>query len=229
MNRLYSLKRILTFIIAFAVTAGIAGSSYNSSLKITSADTESSQGEDYSYTDSVADGGQQSDEQTENDDNSQEESTGFDITQYAEQLRELSKKQTEINEQLDKYDEDIEKNEKKQKLLKEKIDSINDEIDVLNSYMTALDFQILAKGIALAGCAIGAGCSLIAGIGPGIGEGNAVAKALEAIGRQPECKGDVTSTMLLGCAIAETTGIYGFVTGLLLIFVAPGMFMNFLK
>ena len=59
-----------------------------------------------------------------------------------------------------------------------------------------MDFQILAKGIALAGCAIGAGCSLIAGIGPGIGEGNAVAKALEAIGRQPECKGDVTSTML---------------------------------
>ena len=84
-----------------------------------------------------------------------------------------------------------------------------------------MDFQILAKGIALAGCAIGAGCSLIAGIGPGIG-------ALEAIGRQPECKGDVTSTMLLGCAIAETTGIYGFVTGLLLIFVAPGMFMKFL-
>ena len=83
--------------------------------------------------------------------------------------------------------------------------------------------------IALAGCAIGAGCALIAGIGPGIGEGNAVAKALEAIGRQPECKSDVTSTMLLGCAIAETTGIYGFVTGLLLIFVAPGTFMNFLS
>ena len=142
MNRLYSLKRILTFIIAFAVTAGIAGSSYNSSLKITSADTESSQGEDYSYTESVADEGQQDDGQTENDDNSQEESTGFDITQYAEQLREISKKQTEINEQLDQYDEDIEKSEKKQKLLKEKIDSINDEIDVLNSYMTALELQI---------------------------------------------------------------------------------------
>ena len=94
------------------------------------------------------------------------------------------------------------------------------------------DFQFLARGIALMGCGIGAGCALIAGIGPirqVIGEGNAVAKALEAIGRQPECKGDVTSTMLLGCAIAETTGIYGFVTGLLLIFVAPGMFMNFLK
>ena len=86
----------------------------------------------------------------------------------------------------------------------------------------------LAKAIILAGCAIGAGLALIAGIGPGIGEGYAVGKALESIGRQPECKGDVTSTMLLGCAIAETTGIYGFVTGLLLIFVAPSMFLGFL-
>ena len=34
------------------------------------------------------------------------------------------------------------------------------------------DFQYLARGIALAGCGIGAGCALIAGIGPGIGEGN---------------------------------------------------------
>ena len=87
----------------------------------------------------------------------------------------------------------------------------------------------LAVGIILGCCALGAGIAMIAGIGPGIGEGNAVAKALEAIGRQPECKGDVTSTMLLGCAIAETTGIYGFVTGLLLIFVAPGTFMNYLS
>lgn len=86
----------------------------------------------------------------------------------------------------------------------------------------------LAQAIILAGCAIGAGLALIAGIGPGIGEGYAVGKALESIGRQPECKGDVTSTMLLGCAIAETTGIYGFVTGLLLIFVAPGIFMGML-
>ena len=91
-----------------------------------------------------------------------------------------------------------------------------------------MDFTVLAKGIALAGCAIGAGCSLIAGIGPGIGEGNAVARACEAIGRQPECKGDVTSTLILGVALSETTGIYGFVTGLLLIFFAPGQFMKYL-
>ena len=86
----------------------------------------------------------------------------------------------------------------------------------------------MEKAIVLMGCAIGAGLALIAGIGPGIGEGRAVAAACEAIGRQPECKGEVTSTMLLGCAVAETTGIYGFVTGLLLLFVAPGMFINYL-
>ena len=86
----------------------------------------------------------------------------------------------------------------------------------------------MESAIVLAGCAIGAGLALIAGIGPGIGEGYAVGQALSAIGRQPECKGDVTSTMLLGCAIAETTGIYGFVTGLPLIFVAPGMFLGML-
>ena len=82
------------------------------------------------------------------------------------------------------------------------------------------DFQYLARGIALAGCGIGAGCALIAGIGPGIGEGNAAAAACEAVGRQPECKSDVTSTLILGVALSETTGIYGFVTGLLLIFLA---------
>ena len=88
--------------------------------------------------------------------------------------------------------------------------------------------EILAKGIALAGCAIGAGLALIAGIGPGIGEGFAAGKTVEAIARQPEMKGELTSTMILGIALSETTGIYGFVTGLLLIFVAPGMFMNYL-
>ena len=55
-----------------------------------------------------------------------------------------------------------------------------------------------------------------------------IAQDIICIGRNPECKGDVTSSMILGIALSETTGIYGFVTGLLLIFVAPGMFMNYL-
>ena len=90
------------------------------------------------------------------------------------------------------------------------------------------DYQLLAKGIALAGCGIGAGLAVIAGIGPGIGEGNCAARACEVIGRQPESKGDVTSTMILGIALSETTGIYGFVIALLLLFFARGQFMNFL-
>ena len=87
----------------------------------------------------------------------------------------------------------------------------------------------LAMGIILGCCAHGAGIAMIAGIGPGIGEGQAVAKACEAIGRQPEAKSEVTSTMIMGCAIAETTGIYALVIAILLIFVAPGIFAGVLK
>ena len=86
----------------------------------------------------------------------------------------------------------------------------------------------LAIGIILGACALGAGMAMIAGIGPGIGEGNAVAKACEAIGRQPECKGPVTTTMLMGCAIAETTGLYALVIAILLIFVAPNLLVDIL-
>ena len=83
----------------------------------------------------------------------------------------------------------------------------------------------LAIGIMLGLCGLGAGCALIAGIG----EGNAVAAACEAIGRQPECKSQVTSTLIMGCAIAETTGLYGLIIGILLIFVAPGIFVGIFK
>ena len=88
----------------------------------------------------------------------------------------------------------------------------------------------LAIGIILGCCALGAGiCMGIGAVGPGIGEGNAVSSACEAIGRQPEAKSDITSTMIMGCAIAETTGIYSLVIAILLIFVAPGQFVNVLK
>ena len=84
-----------------------------------------------------------------------------------------------------------------------------------------MDEQLWTKAIVTGSSAIGAGLAMIAGIGPGIGEGYAVGKACEAIGRQPECKGTVQSTMLLGCAVAETTGIYGFIVALLLMFANP--------
>lgn len=86
----------------------------------------------------------------------------------------------------------------------------------------------IAIGIILGCCALGAGTAMIAGIGPGVGEGNAVAKACEAIGRQPEAKEEVTTTMLMGCAIAETTGLYALVIAILLIFLAPSRFVDIL-
>ena len=88
--------------------------------------------------------------------------------------------------------------------------------------------MVLAIGLILGACALGAGLAMIAGIGPGIGEGNAVAKACEAIGRQPESKGSVTTTMLMGCAIAETTGLYALVIAIILIFVAPNLLVDIL-
>ena len=81
--------------------------------------------------------------------------------------------------------------------------------------------KLWTEAIVMGSSAVGAGLAMIAGIGPGIGEGYAVGKACEAIGRQPECKGEVTSTMLLGCAVAETTGIYSLIIALILLFVKP--------
>ncbi len=80
---------------------------------------------------------------------------------------------------------------------------------------------MLAKAIVMAGSAIGAGLAMIAGIGPGIGQGFAAGKAAEAVGRQPEARSDITSTMLFGDAVAESTGIYGLVIALLLLYANP--------
>ena len=59
----------------------------------------------------------------------------------------------------------------------------------------------------------------IGAIGPGIGEGNAVAHALDGMARQPESSGTLRSTMIMGCAIAETTGIYALIIALLIMFL----------
>ena len=79
--------------------------------------------------------------------------------------------------------------------------------------------ELLAQAIAVAGKAIGAGlCMGIGAIGPGIGEGNAVGKALEGMARQPEATGTLRSTMIMGCAIAETTGIYSLLIAFMILF-----------
>ena len=78
----------------------------------------------------------------------------------------------------------------------------------------------MEQSIISAACALGAGlCMGIGAIGPAIGEGNAVGKALEGMARQPEAAGTLRSTMSMGCAITESTGIYSLVVALLLLFV----------
>jgi F-type H+-transporting ATPase subunit c len=79
----------------------------------------------------------------------------------------------------------------------------------------------MERAIVLAASALGVGFAMIAGLGPGIGEGYAVGQACAAIGRQPEAQGKIQSTMILGCAIAETTGIYSLVVALILLFMNP--------
>ena len=68
--------------------------------------------------------------------------------------------------------------------------------------------------------AIGAGVAVITGIGAGLGIGHATGKAVDAIARQPEADKKITKNLLLGCALAEATAIYGFVIGLLLIIMS---------
>ena len=62
---------------------------------------------------------------------------------------------------------------------------------------------------------------MIAGIGPGVGQGIAAGQGAAAVGRNPGAKSDITSTMLLGQAVAETTGLYGLVVAIILMFVKP--------
>ena len=72
-----------------------------------------------------------------------------------------------------------------------------------------------------AASAIGAGLAGIAGIGPGVGQGIAAGYGASAVGRNPGARGEVMSTMLLGQAVAETTGLYGLVVAMILLFVKP--------
>ena len=66
--------------------------------------------------------------------------------------------------------------------------------------------------------AIGAAIAVFTGIGAGIGIGHATGKAVEAIARQPEAESKISKSLILGCALAEATAIYGFIIGILIIF-----------
>ena len=81
--------------------------------------------------------------------------------------------------------------------------------------------NISGEDLILACSAIGAGLAVTSGIGTGIGQGNAAGAAAAAVGRNPGARSNITGTMLLGQAVAETTGLYGLLVAMLLLFVKP--------
>lgn len=64
--------------------------------------------------------------------------------------------------------------------------------------------------------AIAAGIAVFVGIGAGVGIGIATGKAAEAVARQPEASGKIQTVLLLGCALAEATAIYGLIGAILI-------------
>ena len=81
--------------------------------------------------------------------------------------------------------------------------------------------NISNEALILACSAIGAGLAMIAGIGSGVGQCISAGHGASAVGRNPGARSDITSTMLLGQAVAETTGLYSLVIALILLFANP--------
>ncbi|GGN61834.1 MULTISPECIES: F0F1 ATP synthase subunit C [Novosphingobium] len=77
--------------------------------------------------------------------------------------------------------------------------------------MTVEEISILSAAIAVS----------FGALGPGLGEGRAVAAALDAIARQPESAGTISRTLFVGLAMIETMAIYCLVVALLVLFANP--------
>ncbi|MGE5626824.1 MAG: ATP synthase F0 subunit C [Solirubrobacterales bacterium] len=76
-----------------------------------------------------------------------------------------------------------------------------------------IDSQSFIQGMAL----LGAGVAAIGCLGGGVGCGTAAGKAVEGVSRQPEARGQIISTMIIGAALSEATSIYALLVALLLI------------
>ncbi|WP_101495419.1 ATP synthase F0 subunit C [Clostridium acetireducens] len=76
-----------------------------------------------------------------------------------------------------------------------------------------MDPKAFVSGMAL----LGAGIAALGCIGGGIGCGNAAGKAVEGVARQPEAKGSIITTMIIGAALSEATAIYALLIALMLL------------
>lgn len=63
--------------------------------------------------------------------------------------------------------------------------------------------------------------ALLNGIFTTMGQGKIAATAIESIARQPEAAGSIRSTMFIGLAISETSGIYGLLIAFIFLFANP--------
>ncbi|MDX9691999.1 MAG: ATP synthase F0 subunit C [Acholeplasmataceae bacterium] len=85
---------------------------------------------------------------------------------------------------------------------------------LMPTIVAAVEYNaFFAKGLAY----VGAGIAVFTGFGTAIGQGIAAGKAVEAVSRQPEASGKITTTMLIGQAVSETTGLYGLIIAFILI------------
>ena len=75
--------------------------------------------------------------------------------------------------------------------------------------MDAEAIKLLAAGLAMG----------FGAIGPGIGVGLVGLGALNALGRNPEARGQIMTYMILAIAMAEAVAIYALVVAILLLFV----------
>lgn len=78
-----------------------------------------------------------------------------------------------------------------------------------------------AQAFVLGMSALAAGICTLSGLGSGLGQGFAAGQAANAVGRQPEARSEITSTMLIGGALAETSSIYGLIIALILLLNNP--------
>ena len=95
-----------------------------------------------------------------------------------------------------------------------------EEMDFISLFLDWLS-KMDPKAVVLGASALAAGFAMIAGIGPGIGQGFAAGKAAEAVGRNPDSQKNATLVMLLGAAVAETSGIFSLVIAMILLFGNP--------
>lgn len=68
---------------------------------------------------------------------------------------------------------------------------------------------------------IAAVIALSNGILTTFGQAKIAAQAIESIGRQPEAADTIRSTMFVGLAMSETSGIYGLLIAIIMLFANP--------